>query len=246
MFESATIGLLRERASVRDFASRGLDDDTMTRLLQAACRAPTSDNLQAYSFVVVRDAGKRRTLARLAGNQAHVASAPVVVAVCADLARVEAACHKQQQYLTRVSLELGLVAAIDGALAAMALCMAAESIGLGTVMIGGMRNHPVEVAELLDLPPRVFVTFGLCIGWPRVVPAQQPRLPLRALVFNEQYDAAAVSDGIDAHDAATATQRAGEGPGDVASWSTDVATFVVRDRRHHLAADLRRLGLTFE
>ena len=243
MVESATIRQLRERTSVRDFAPDPVDDDTIAELLQAACRAPTSDNLQAYSFIIVRDEGKRRALAALAGGQAHIQAAPIFIALCADLARLEAACGKHQQPLTSISLELKLVTAIDGAIAGTALCLAAESIGLGTVMIGGMRNKPIDVAVLLRLPPRVFVLFGICIGWPRTVPAQQPRLPMSALAFNEHYDRTAACSGIEEHDRATAAHRASMGrQGGDAAWSSRVAQVIGLDRRRDLASQLTILG----
>ena len=56
-------------------------------------------------------------------------------------------------------------APIDAALAAQNAVVAAQSLGLRTVYIGAMRNDPVRVAELLGLPPRAFVVFGLCVGY---------------------------------------------------------------------------------
>ena len=44
--------------------------------------------------------------------------------------------------------------------------VALESLGLGSVYIGGIRNKPAEVAAELGLPPRVFALFGHAIGHP--------------------------------------------------------------------------------
>ena len=44
-------------------------------ILNAACRAPTSSNLQAYSLIVVRNSDVRKQLSMLTGNQQHVAEA---------------------------------------------------------------------------------------------------------------------------------------------------------------------------
>jgi nitroreductase len=48
-----------------------------------------------------------------------------------------------------------VMATVDTALAAQNAALAAESIGLGTVYIGAMRNSPEEVAALLKLPPHL-------------------------------------------------------------------------------------------
>ncbi|MFE8730254.1 oxygen-insensitive NADPH nitroreductase, partial [Aeromonas hydrophila] len=58
-------------------------------------------------------------------------------------------------------------------------------LGLGGVYIGGLRNHPSEVSELLGLPDRVIPLFGLCLGHPAQQPEQKPRLP-RALVVHQE------------------------------------------------------------
>jgi hypothetical protein len=58
------------------------------------------------------------------------------------------------------------VGVIDAALAAQNAVTAAESLGLGTVYIGAMRNRPEDVAAELQLPPRVVAVFGLCVGTP--------------------------------------------------------------------------------
>ena len=73
---------------------------------------------------------------------------------------------------------------------AVAAAIAAESLGLGTVYIGAIRNNLEGVAKELGLPPRAFATFGMCIGHPD--PAQlsaiKPRLPQASVLHKEQYN----------------------------------------------------------
>ncbi|WP_218596931.1 nitroreductase family protein [Chroogloeocystis siderophila] len=86
-------------------------------------------------------------------------------------------------------LEMFVTATIDAALAAQNATVAAESLGLGTVYIGAMRNHPEEIAALLKLPSHVFAVFGLCVGYPDSPQAAiKPRLPQSAILHREHYD----------------------------------------------------------
>jgi len=62
-----------------------------------------------------------------------------------------------------VQLLLGVV---DTAMLAQNAITAAESLGLGGVYIGGIRNSIEAVTELLQLPKHVLPLFGLCLGWP--------------------------------------------------------------------------------
>jgi hypothetical protein len=81
------------------------------------------------------------------------------------------------------------MAVIDAALAAERMVCAAEALGLGICYIGGLRNSPQGIKELLGLPEGVFGVFGLCIGWP-VEPSTaeiKPRLGQEAVWFKEQY-----------------------------------------------------------
>jgi hypothetical protein len=84
------------------------------------------------------------------------------------------------------SFTLGVV---DMSLAAQNATVAAESLGLGAVYVGAIRNHPAEVAAALELPPKVFALFGMALGWPD--PARptgvKPRLPQAVVLFRERY-----------------------------------------------------------
>ena len=72
------------------------------------------------------------------------------------------------------------------------LLVAAESLGLRTVYIGAMRNDPAKVHELLGLPQKAFVVFGLCVGYadPAAKNEVKPRLPQSTVLHHERYDVA--------------------------------------------------------
>ena len=139
------------------------------------------------------------------------------------------------------------MATIDAALLGMSLCLAAESIGLGAVMIGGMRNQPAAVAAELGLPPGVYVAFGLCLGWPAEEPPQKPRMPLSLIVHREQYDEAALDSELREYDATLAAHYRSEGrKSPDAAWSGVVARGFSRPRRAELRSTLEELGFSFE
>ena len=68
--------------------------------------------------------------------------------------------------------------------------MAAESLGLGTCYIGGLRNQPRAVIELLGLPKLMFPITGLTLGWPDAPTTLRPRLPQRAVLHWEGHSRA--------------------------------------------------------
>lgn len=237
--------LLESRSSVRKFHPETVSEELLLTILRSACRAPTSSNVQAYSMVVVRDQVTRGKLAQFAGNQAHVADTPVFLAVCADLSRMERACQLHGKTFAGNTLEMGMVATIDAALVGMSIMLVAESLGLGCVFIGGIRNHPVEAAQLLHLPARAFVAFGMCLGWPAERPPQKPRMPAEAVIHFEAYDAERTDRMLAEYDRQLHESYAAHGFREPQSWTARIASEFSRPRRADLRDKLVRLGVPF-
>jgi len=204
---SATIEQLLGHRSVRAYLPDPVSDEELTAIVAAAQSAASSSNLQAWSVIAVREAATKARLAELVGDQKHVVEAPLQLVWIADLARLERLTEITQRPGGALDyLEMFLVGAIDAALAAQNAVVAAESLGLGTVYIGAMRNHPEEVAELLGLPPKTFAVFGMCVGRPDPArPADvKPRPPQSVMLHHERYSLDAQTPGIEAYNAAMA------------------------------------------
>jgi len=207
MFDNPILQLIHSHGSVRHYKSDPLPVELIETIVVAGQRASTSSNLQTYSVIAVTDPEKRFRLATLCGNQEFIAEAPLFLAWCADLARLERVC--QLQGYTQVSdyVENFLVAAVDTAIAAQNAALAAQSQGLGICFIGSIRNNPRDVIDLLGLPRLVFPITGMTVGYPLRTPRTRPRLPLSAILHWErynpeqdaallQYDAEMVASGI--------------------------------------------------
>jgi FMN reductase (NADPH) len=196
----STVAQMFLHRSRRAYHPDPVPQEQIERLVDAARHASTSSYIQAYSVVAVRDLARKAECARLCGGQAHIAQAPVFFAVCADLHLLAAACARHGTALQAQSFELFLQATVDAALLGQNLQLAAEAEGLGACMIGAARNHPLELAQLLDLPPHVYVVFGMTMGRPADDPVPRGRMPLAGVLHWERHDHArtdAVLDGAD-------------------------------------------------
>ncbi|MFP1646367.1 NADPH-dependent oxidoreductase [Pontitalea aquivivens] len=244
---NATIASLLAHRSVRSFLPTPLAQGTLETLIAAASSAPTSSNLQAWSVIAITDAGRRASLARIAGNQQHIIDAPLLLVWIADLSRA-------QRLATDAGLNLDgldytdtfLVASLDAVLAAQNALIAAESLGLGTVYIGAIRNDAQAVADILELPPNAYAVVGLVIGHPDPASptAIKPRLPQSAILHRERYRAED-PEVLVAHDRATAAFRA-EQALPAQNWRSLVLgrlqTTAGLSGRERLKAALERLG----
>jgi nitroreductase len=256
----STVAQMFRHRSHRAYRPEALAPGQLERLVDAARHASTSSFIQAYAVVAVADAGRRAACARLCAGQAHIAEAPLFVAVCADLHKLAAACGRHGTALQHQSFELFLQATVDAALLGQNLQLAAEAEGLGACMIGAARNHPLELAELLGLPPHCYVVFGMTVGVPADDPIPRGRMPLGAVLHHERYDVAAAEaalagadEGMRAWARRTNAERGGyqgRPVGESKGWSERMATAwgatsSYAAARRTLVDELQRLGFGF-
>lgn len=185
-----TLDTLLAHRSVRSYLPDPLPEGTVEILVAAAQSAATSSNLQPWSVIAVEDPERKARLAALAGNQKHIIQAPLFLLWLVDLHRLERIGEAQSVPSEGLTyLESFLLGAVDTSLAAQNAVVALESLGLGSVYIGGIRNKPAEVAAELGLPSHVFALFGLVVGHPdpTSLAAVKPRLPQEAVLFRETY-----------------------------------------------------------
>jgi hypothetical protein len=77
----------------------------------------------------------------------------------------------------------------DVSLAAENLILAAESHGLGSVLLGAAPSRAEIISEVFNLPDRVFPVVGLCLGYPDTAEetSVRPRFPLKYSAFEDSY-----------------------------------------------------------
>lgn len=244
---NAVLETIVSHRSVRGFLAEEVSEATLGVIMAAASSAATSSNLQTWSVVAVRDQARRDRLRPLCANQAHISEAPLFLVWLADLARLRAIAAKRGAEVEGLDYtEMLLIGIVDATLAAQNAVVALESLGLGSVYIGGIRNNPEKVAAELGLPPEVFPVFGLCVGRPDPArpTAIKPRLPPQVVLHHEQY--AAVDEyEVGAFDTRMSAFQAEQGMPDEV-WSRRcigrTRTAASLTGRHRIRAALANLG----
>ena len=240
-----TIELLLNHSSVRRFTKQPVTDQQLYAMISAAQMASTSSNVQAYSVIQITDPDKRKHLAELTGNQRHVEESPLFLVWCADLHRLRLAygLHSDPEEAYFNTAESMIVATVDTALAAQNAAVSAESMGMGIVYIGGIRNQIRAVTELLDLPAFVYPVFGMCIGYPDKRSGIKPRLPLEAVLHHDKYDTTNWNKLLESYDQTMneyILQRTG---GKVnRTWTKDMKDKYSTPTRMHMKAYLEEQG----
>ncbi|MCM3784660.1 oxygen-insensitive NADPH nitroreductase [Neobacillus mesonae] len=240
-----TINLLMNHRSIRKYKNEPVTDEQLNTIVAAAQMASSSSNVQAYSVIAVTDSELKSELAALAGNQAYINECPVFLVWCADLFRLRetAAVHAAGEETYEDTTENFTVATIDAALASQNAAIAAESMGLGIVYIGGIRNKIAEVSERLGLPEFVYPVFGMCVGVPDQEPLLRPRLPQPAVLHKNGYNREETLEQVKAYDETlSAYMRDRSGGAQTATWSEMMTKRLTQPARLQLKGFLESKG----
>lgn len=196
-----TINIIKDHRSIRDFKSKEIEDNILKEIIIAAQSMPNSINGQQTSIIIIKDQDKRNKISEYAGGQPWIKQAPVFLLFIADFYKTDIASKKNNlEQIIHESIEGTLVGSVDVGLNMGAAIIAAESLDLGIVPIGGIRNAPQKMIELFDLPKHTFPIAGLSIGYPKSKPKKKPRLPLETFSHNETYKSDKIIEEIDAYD----------------------------------------------
>lgn len=238
------IDLLLQHRSIRKFTTQAIEQDLLERLLMAGQAAATSSFAQAYSLIRITEGTTRDKLADLCGNQAYVAQCAEFFVCCADLARNQTICQQSGISSDPGYMEQFVIATVDTSLMAQNMVIAAESEGLGTCYIGGIRNNPQEVSDLLQLPDFVYPVFGLCLGYPAQDPESKPRLPLPLWVMENTYLENLIPDEIKQYDKDVSEYyKTRTGNKKSTSWTEQMEGFLSKESRPHMLEFLQARGL---
>ncbi|MGM0450765.1 MAG: oxygen-insensitive NADPH nitroreductase [Pseudomonadota bacterium] len=232
---------LKSHRSIRKFTDEKIPHELLLELIRAGQSAATSSHIQAYSVIHVTRPENREQIAELAGGQGYIASCSDFLVFCADMKRPTEAAERTGANVVRGMTEQLLVASVDTALMAQNVAVAAESEGLGICYIGGIRNNPQAISDLLSLPDHVYPVFGMCLGYPAHDPDVKPRLPVASILKEDCYSED--SEQVEAFDETMRDYyRARTGGNKETNWSQNLTPLFDSKLRPHMRDFLVRRG----
>src|SRR5699024_12380561 len=194
---------MKSHTTVRKYTDEPISDDVFHQLIDAAQHAASSNFVQAYSVIQVKDEHKKTELGKLSRNEFQFETAALSLVFCADLQRAKQAVEKHDTEMIGDNLENYTVAVVDIALFGQNFALAAESMGYGICYIGVVRNNPKQISELFNLPEHVIALFGMTVGVPVKLNEVKPRLPVEAIVHEDGYDIEKYHEQLHTYDEVT-------------------------------------------
>ncbi len=177
--------LIRGRLTVEEFeAGQTLDEETIRSLIEDACQAPSSFNIQHWRFVAVRAPEDRKRLSAAAFNQPQVADAAVTFIVLGDLRGIDRLPSVMERAVAAGALSAGKSqgwvraakkiyhdeqlnrdeAIRSCSLATMVLMLSAEARGLGAGALIGF--DPEAVKREFEIPEHYLPVMLVPVGRP--------------------------------------------------------------------------------
>lgn len=190
-----------QRACRRFDSAEKVPDSDVEQMLTAAVHAPSAENTQPWSFIVVRADESRKLLAdwwteawnagggdfikgsledqaliadlEFGFNRGGFAAAPVVIVVCADTDRV-----------AEIYAPSSIYPAVQN------LLLAAADLKYGTCLTTGLTTFGVDrVRELLELPQSLIPMAAVYVGRPAKKLSPPRRRPATEVTYREKFGA---------------------------------------------------------
>ena len=191
------------RRSARSYEKRDIAPEIIEELLRMAQAAPSGGNSQQHVFGIVRDSERRTALARAAGGQMWIASAPVLVACCARLDedwrtlpeddfglrvnRLRFGAGFLQHLLAYPNWQETAVFVDDAVplIPAEHMVLAAKAHGIEGCIVGLLDVQ--AASRILELPENIRCLYLLPLGYPAKKPGEKTVKSLEELSFYETY-----------------------------------------------------------
>lgn len=234
---SETTQRIKQHSSCRVFQQRPVEQALLDEIFEAAQMSSSSCFLQVTSIIRVTDPEKKRIIAQ-GCKQEFIAQAPELWVFCGDFHRDGCLCEKPSLGWT----DHFLVACVDTGIMVQTAMIALESLGLGGVFLGGIRDCVETVHDLLKLPANTVPLLGLAFGYPAEKHEVKPRLP-KSVVFMENSYKEPDMEAIRQYDETmrnyyaqrTGTKRSG-------CWSERLKEIINREKRANLLTYLKQNG----
>jgi nitroreductase len=174
--------VIKGRRSIRKYRSDPVPNEVLQKVFEAVRWAPSWANTQCWEVIVVKDPKSKSELATTLNKTnsafSSMTDAPIVLVLCGKKG-------VSGFYKSRAATVKGDWLMFDTGLAMQNLCLAAHSLGLGTVIIGLFDHRKAE--EILGVPQNVEVVAMTPLGYAAVEGMTPKRKEISEFVFQEKY-----------------------------------------------------------
>lgn len=175
---------IETRRSIRKYLKKGVEKEKLTQILESARLAPSGNNTQPWTFIIVESEDTKEKLVFADHSQSWMLEAPVFIVCVADI-RCRIPLNAEVR-LEENSPEPELKQIIrDTAIATEHLLLEAEHVGLAACWTGWFEQDAVR--PILNIPEDKYVCGIIPLGYGAETPEQRPRKKLEEMVRYEKW-----------------------------------------------------------
>lgn len=168
--------VLKTRRSIRFYSNKQVEEQKLTKILEAVNSAPSAGNLQAYEIVIVREPKIKEKLMYAAWGQKFILQAPINLIFFANPEKSAHAYGKRGEELFAIQ---------DATIAASYAQLAAVDLGLGSVWVGSFDD--AEVNEITNAPHNLKPVAIIPIGYYERTSTKTPRREIKEFMNYESF-----------------------------------------------------------
>ena len=206
----ATMKVIQDRRSIRNFTDEPVSDQDLEMLMEAARQAPSGENAQPWRFIIVKDEGMRKKMGAIAGGGSSRRFTAEFVTQKMQK-RFENLQDEEKKQKAFKKLTSGQVSAFmaeapvnivvcgkkdvwdtpyDTSAAIENILLMVTALGLGACWVIApcidIRDEE-RIKELLDIPEEFKAVSILSVGHPAREHRPRPRMAPSELVFNGKW-----------------------------------------------------------
>ncbi|NLD20478.1 MAG: nitroreductase [Clostridiales bacterium] len=175
---------IQSRKSVRVYKDKDVEDKLIMGMIEAARLAPSGNNTQPWTFIIVRTKEMKEKIASADGNQKWMLTAPVFIVCVADIkCRVK---DTEGMALNDDSPEAALKKVIrDTSIAVEHLVLEGQHLGLATCWTGWFEQE--DMRQVLGIPSDKYVLAVVTVGYAGETKAAPKKKALEKIVKYEKW-----------------------------------------------------------
>ncbi len=196
--------VIKKRRSIRKYKSTPVSQEIIDAIIESARLAPSGGNGQGWLFGVITDKKVITQLSQAAGNQTWIATAPLVIALCARLdeelrslpeddfsliVNKERFTPELIEYLRKYPDQRSVTLIFangDTLIPGEHIALTAVNFGLSACWVGNLDTK--KASRILNLPDKYACFFLMPIGYQDEEPRAIPRKPVEDIAFKNSFE----------------------------------------------------------
>ncbi|MFW9953736.1 MAG: nitroreductase family protein [Candidatus Thorarchaeota archaeon] len=171
--------VVQKRRSIRKYKDIEIPDEDITRMIEAAQLAPSTNNTQPWQFLVIKEPETIKLLSEVAGRQRFISDAKAVIMA---LANRGASCCPGNASMWYVQ---------DTMIAAEHVVLAATALGYGSCWVAMLdsrhKESILDVKAALRIPDNVDIVALITLGVADEIPSPRSTKMIQQIAFSEVY-----------------------------------------------------------